>query len=121
MLDLRRSAISKKLTWMNVLVSAAALLSACIAFFAYDQYTFREDLIRNLSAQAEIIGSNSVSALTFNDPQSAANTLAALRTVPDIVSAGIVTPDGRLFARYARNPGDAAIAAGRPACPGSVA
>jgi signal transduction histidine kinase len=105
MLDLRRSAISKKLTWMNVLVSAAALLSACIAFFAYDQYTFREDLIRNLSAQAEIIGSNSVSALTFNDPQSAANTLAALRTVPDIVSAGIVTPDGRLFARYARNPG----------------
>jgi hypothetical protein len=47
MLDLRRSAISKKLTWMNVLVSAAALVSACIAFFAYDQYTFREDLIRN--------------------------------------------------------------------------
>ena len=102
MLDLRRSAISKKLTWMNVLVSAAALVSACIAFFAYDQYTFREDLIRNLSAQAEIIGSNSVSALTFNDPQSAANTLAALRTVPDIVSAGIVTPNGRLFARYVR-------------------
>lgn len=105
MLDLRRSAISKKLTWMNVLVSAAALFSACIAFFAYDQYTFREDLIRNLSAQAEIIGSNSVSALTFNDPQSAANTLAALRTVPDIVSAGIVTPDGHLFARYVRAPG----------------
>jgi signal transduction histidine kinase len=105
MLDLRRSAISKKLTWMNVLVSAAALFSACIAFFGYDQYTFREDLIRNLSAQAEIIGSNSVSALTFNDPQSAANTLAALRTVPDIVSAGIVTPDGHLFARYVRAPG----------------
>ena len=105
MLDLRRSAISKKLTWMNVLVSAAALLSACIAFFAYDQYTFREDLIRNLSAQAEIIGSNSVSALTFNDPQSAANTLSALRSVPDIISAGIVTPDGHLFARYVRNPG----------------
>ncbi|MGB7553020.1 MAG: ATP-binding protein [Candidatus Korobacteraceae bacterium] len=104
MLDLRRSAISKKLTWMNLLVSVAALLSACIAFFVYDQYTFREDLIRNLSAQAEIIGSNSVSALTFNDPQSAANTLGALRSVPDIISAGIVTNDGRLFARYVRNP-----------------
>lgn len=104
MLDLRRSAISKKLTWMNVLVSVAALLSACIAFFAYDQYTFREDLISNLSAQAEIIGSNSVSALTFNDPQSAVNTLSALRSVPDIVSAGIVTPDGHLFARYDRKP-----------------
>lgn len=105
MLDLRGSAISKKLTWMNMLVSVAALVSACVAFFIYDQYTFREDLVRNISAQAEIVGSNSVSALTFNDPQSAVNTLAALRSVPDIVSAGIVTPDGHLFARYARNPG----------------
>jgi signal transduction histidine kinase len=90
---------------MNMLVSVAALLSACIAFFVYDQYTFREELIRNLSAQADIIGSNSVSALTFNDPQSAANTLGALRSVPGINSAGIVTNDGRLFARYVRNPG----------------
>jgi hypothetical protein len=35
-MDLRRSAIAKKLIWMNVLVSVTALLSACIAFFAYD-------------------------------------------------------------------------------------
>jgi signal transduction histidine kinase len=104
MLDLRRSAISKKLTLMNVLVSVAALLSACLAFFAYDQFTFREELIRNLSAQAEIIGSNSVSALTFNDPQAANNTLAALRTVPDIISAGIISADGQLFAHYAKDP-----------------
>ena len=105
MSNLRRSAISKKLTWMNVLVSAAALLSACLAFFAYDQYTFREELVRNIAAQAEIIGSNSVSALTFNDPQTAVNTLSALRSVADIVSAGIVTPDGRLFAHYTRRAG----------------
>lgn len=109
MLDLRGSAISKKLTWMNLLVSVAALLSACIAFFAYDQYTFREDLAQNVAAQAEIIGSNSVSALTFNDPQSATNTLSVLRSVPDIVTAGIVTPDGRLFARYARTPSKAVL------------
>jgi signal transduction histidine kinase len=102
-MDLRRSAIAKKLIWMNVLVSVTALLSACIAFFAYDQYTFRESLIRNLSAQAEIIGWNSVSALTFNDPQAAAATLSALRNVPDVIAAGIVTPDGRLFARYSRS------------------
>lgn len=106
MLDLRHSAISKKLTTMNVLVSVAALLSACIAFFAYDQFTFREALIRNLSAQAQIIGSNSVSALTFNDPQAAGNTLSALRDVHGIAAAGIVTPDGRLFARYARDAGE---------------
>ena len=103
MLDLRHSPILKKLTWMNVLVSGVALLSACTAFFLYDQYTFRESLVRSLSAQAQIIGSNSVSALTFNDQQAAQNTLSALRNLPNIISAGIFTSDGRLLAQYSRN------------------
>ena len=106
MLDLRRSPISKKLTLMNILVSAVALLSAGTAFFLYDQYTFREGLIRSLSAQAQIIGSNSVSSLTFNDPQAAENTLSALKNLPNIIAAGIFTPDGRLFAQYSRNQGE---------------
>lgn len=100
MIDWRHSPIARKLTLMNILVSGAALLAACMAFFAYDQYTFREELIRNLSAEADIIGSNSISALTFNDPQTAENTLSALGSVPDIIAAGIVTPDGEVFARY---------------------
>ncbi len=106
MLDLRHSPISRKLTWMNILVSSTALLSACLAFFAYDQYTFRESLIRSLSAQAQIIGSNSVSALLFNDPQAAENTLSALRNQPDIIAAGILTQDGKVFAHYSKNPGE---------------
>src|SRR5487761_421657 len=95
--------ISKKLTVMNMLVSAAALLLACAAFFAYDQITFRQSLVRTLSAQAQIIGSNSVSALIFNDPQSATNTLSALKNSPSIASAGIFTPDQRPFAQYSRD------------------
>jgi signal transduction histidine kinase len=111
MLDLRHSPISKKLTWMNILVSGVALLSACVAFFLYDQYTFREGLIRSLSAQAQIIGSNSVSALTFNDPQAADTTLSALNSLPNIIAAGIFTSDGRLFAQYSRNPGERVLKA----------
>lgn len=106
MLNLRHSAIARKLTWMNVLVSGTALLSACVAFFAYDQYTFREDLVRNLAAQAQIIGYNSVSAILFNDPQSAETTLDALRNQPDIIAAGILTLDGRVFAHYSRLSGE---------------
>ena len=41
--DLRHSPISRKLTVMNVLVSAVALIAACAAFLAYDQYTFRQN------------------------------------------------------------------------------
>ena len=48
---------------MNMLVSGAALVLACLGFLVYDQITFREGLVRTLSAQAQIIGSNSISAL----------------------------------------------------------
>jgi signal transduction histidine kinase/DNA-binding response OmpR family regulator len=98
----KNHSISRRLTWMNMLVSGAALIMACAAFVAYDMATFRETLVRNLSTQAQIIGSNAVSALVFNDPQSAENTLTALKASPDILSAVIYTPDGQPFASYSR-------------------
>ena len=71
--------ISRKLTWMNILVSAVALLLASGGFCAYDLYSFRLALVRNVSMQAQIIGENTISALVFNDPHSAEKTLSALR------------------------------------------
>jgi PAS domain S-box-containing protein len=103
MLRVRDYSISKKLTWMNMLVSGAALLLACAAFFAYDQYTFRRTTVSNLTIEAQIIGSNTVSAMAFNDPHSAESTLSALQASPHILSAEIYTPDGRPFAAYRRN------------------
>src|SRR5579864_6836419 len=100
----RISPLSRRLSWMNLFVSGSALLLASVAFLAYDQFTFRQTLVRNLSAQAQIIGANSVSALTFNDPQSAENTLSALSSFPEILGAGIYAADGHVFARYAQDP-----------------
>jgi signal transduction histidine kinase len=97
----RQRSISTKLIMMNVLVSGAALLLACVGFFIYDQITFRQNLVHTLSAQAQIIGSNSVSALLFNDPQTASQTLSALKSSPHIASAAILTADRHPFAHYA--------------------
>ena len=88
---------------MNILVTGAALLIAGVAFVGYDRVTFREAMVHNLSIQAQIAGSNSVAALLFNDPQSAENTLSALKAAPNIVSAGIYTPAGHPFATYSRD------------------
>jgi signal transduction histidine kinase/DNA-binding response OmpR family regulator len=88
---------------MNMLVSGTALLLACAAFIGYDMLTFREATVRNLSMQAQIVGSNTASALLFNDPQSAETTLSALKAARNISAAGIYTPDGRLFASYSRD------------------
>src|SRR5438270_4382182 len=100
---MRGNSIAKRLTRMNMLVSGAALLIACAAFVAYDLVNFREAMVHNLSIQAQIAGSNSVSALLFNDPQAAENTLSALKAAPNIVSAGIYTLDGTPFAMYWRD------------------
>lgn len=99
--------ISRKLTWMNLAVSGAALLLACMAFLAYDQVTVRGNIVRNLSSQAEIVGLNSVSAIVFNDPESATKTLSALQSSPNIMAAAIYTSDGEEFASYSRAAEDA--------------
>lgn len=100
---IRDYSITAKLTCMNLLVSAAALLSACAVFAAFDLMTFRSELVRRLSIQAQIVGSNGASALLFDDPRSAGNTLAALKADPHIVAAAIYTPGGKPFARYWRD------------------
>jgi signal transduction histidine kinase len=98
------SSISAKLMWMNLLVSGIVLLLAVLAFFLYDLISFRQNLIRSLETSAQIVGSNSVSAMLFDDPQSATTTMEALRNSPDVLAAALVTTDGTRFAEY-RRPG----------------
>lgn len=92
-----------RLMMMNMLVSGIALLLACAGFFTYDQITFRQGLVRTLSAQAEIVGSNSISSILFDDPKSAANTLSALQSSQNITAAGIFTMERQPLAQFVRN------------------
>jgi signal transduction histidine kinase len=103
MLGMRNGSIPKQLTWMNMLVSSTALLLAGAGLFAYDLYSFHMGIVRDLGIQAQIIGSNSVSAVIFDDPRSAETTLSALQASPHVISAEVLTVDGRLFAGYHRD------------------
>jgi signal transduction histidine kinase len=102
--SLRDCSIPNKLTWMNMLVSGTALLLAGAGLFAHDLYSFRVGTVRDLGIQADIIVSNSISAVVFDDPRSAETTLSALRAAPHLISAEIYTPDGVAFAGYRRDP-----------------
>jgi signal transduction histidine kinase len=95
--------ISGKLMWMNLIVSATVLVLAVAAFFFYDLISFRQNLIRSLMTSAQIVGTNSVSALLFDDQQSAVTTLEALRSSPDVASAVLVANDGSTFAEFQRS------------------
>ena len=103
---------------MNMLVSGIALLIAGIAFAGYDLATFRQTVLRNLSTQARMVASNSITALLFGDPKAAEDTLGALRASADIESAEVYAADGRLFASYAR--ADNARAATAPSIPAGI-
>ena len=94
--------ISARLTRMNLLVSGAALLMAYISFLSYDLYTLRQNLVETLNTEATIVGSNSVTALLFDDPQAAQTTLSALAGSPHIRTAAIFDSDGKHFASYSR-------------------
>ena len=96
----RTPSIGRRLTLSNALISGVALLVASVALGAYDQTMGRRAMADNLSIQAQIVASNSASALLFNDPETAAVTLSALSAAPHIVSARILGIDGREFARY---------------------
>ena len=103
MLSVRNYSITRKLTCMNMIVTASALVLAFAVFVVYELITCRQAIVGTLSTQAQIVGFNSVSALVFDDPQSAENTLRALRAAPHIIFAGVYTPDGRPFATYWRD------------------
>ena len=106
----RELSIRQKLTMMGILASGTAILLACTAFLTYELFAYRGDMIRSLFTQAEIVGANSASAILFNDEPAAAETLAALKADPHIVSAGIYTRDNRAFAVYGRSDKQRAVA-----------
>jgi len=99
------SLIARRLTWINMLASGTALVLASLMLMAYDFVTFRNTMVANRSVQAQIIGSNTVTALTFDDPQTAERTLAALSAATHVEGAGLYRPDGRPFASYLRDAG----------------
>jgi PAS domain S-box-containing protein len=95
--------IRRKLTRIIMMTSTTAVLLACLGFIISDLVGLRNRLARDLSTLAQVVGSNSIAALTFGDHQGAREVLNALRARPSIVAAGIYTETGQPFARYEPN------------------
>ena len=99
---LQNMSIRRKLTLLMMLTSVVALLLACGSFLTYDVATFRRKLALELSVLADVIGSNSTAALTFDDAGAARDALGALRAHAHVLSACIYGKDGRAVATYQR-------------------
>jgi two-component system, sensor histidine kinase and response regulator len=104
MLSFRDLSIRRKLTLIVMITTCTAILLACGAFFAFDIHTLRQSRMHDLETLAEVLGSNSTAALTFNDPAAAREVLQSLSAKEHIMAAGLYRSDGAIFATYVRDP-----------------
>ncbi len=97
----RSLSIGSRLRLLSVLTSGTALLAASVALLFFQLQEVRTEMLRRLETVADIIAFNSAAAVDFNDADAATTMLAALKTRPGVVSAGIVAR-GNIFATYVR-------------------
>ncbi len=79
-----------------------ALLVSTLVLLSYEIDTYQEFSASDLTTQADIVARTTAPSLAFDDPDAATDTLALLDNRPGILAAAIYTPDGELFATYAR-------------------
>jgi signal transduction histidine kinase/CheY-like chemotaxis protein len=92
--------IATKLSWIVASAISLALFLACIGFLAYDSHTFRTAKVDDVKTLAEVIGSNSTGALSFQDAKSAEDVLKALSFKDHVSEACIYDGHGEPFAKY---------------------
>ena len=95
---------------MVLTTSGLTLVIACTVFAVYDYATSRSRLVRDVTMLADIVGSNSMGALTFSDATAARETLRAMSTNEHIFDARLFTAKGVLLATYTREEEAGAVA-----------
>lgn len=93
-------AIQQKLINVIMITSSAVTLLICVAFFAYEIFTYRQATLQELETLGQIISSNSTAALAFDDPKAAAEILSALKAESHIEAAGLYDSEHNLFSTY---------------------
>ena len=109
MVAFRNLSIRRKLTLIVMVTTCTAILLACGAFLTFDIHTLRQTRVLDLETLAEVLGSNSTAALTFNDPGAAREVLQSLAAKSHIMAASLYGSNGAIFATYVRNPAPVAF------------
>jgi signal transduction histidine kinase/CheY-like chemotaxis protein/HPt (histidine-containing phosphotransfer) domain-containing protein len=102
-LTLQNVPIRKKLIGLAALTAVVALLLTFGSLFMYERVASTEVLREELLSLAAVIAKNTTAALSFDDPDSASETLTALQAYRSVVAARILNPQGKVFAEYHRD------------------
>ncbi len=81
---------------------AVALLVAGVVMAVYSERSYKEQKIRDLTVQAQILASTVTAALVFDDEAAAEEYVNALKANPEVLSAAVYNARSALVASYAR-------------------
>jgi signal transduction histidine kinase len=88
---------------MQVFTSVLVLSIFFAVFVVTDIRSYKQRKVDSMTGLAQVIGANSVSALDFDDNKAAKDILSELHNVaPEIVHAGIIDKNGKIFASYSK-------------------
>jgi signal transduction histidine kinase/ActR/RegA family two-component response regulator len=96
--------IKRKLTWLIMIASGAALLLVAAGFVTYELLTRRQNMTRDLSTLAEVLANESTAAVSFDDTNRCTQILNALRAKKNIVAAALYNESGESLAEYSPAP-----------------
>jgi signal transduction histidine kinase/ActR/RegA family two-component response regulator len=112
---LRTLSIRRKLALIIGATCVTALVIASAAGGISEYLGFRATLVHDIETLADLVGSSSTAALTFNDQEAATEMLASLRARPNVVAAALYSADRKLLAQYLRKGATAPVHTAPPA------
>ncbi|MBT8442044.1 MAG: HAMP domain-containing protein, partial [Gammaproteobacteria bacterium] len=92
--------IAKKLVSIMLATTVTSLLLASLMQAATEGIAYRQDIVENLATIADVIGTNSVAAVTFEDRDTANDVLRSLKAEPSVIRGQIFDIDGNRLAIY---------------------
>jgi signal transduction histidine kinase/ActR/RegA family two-component response regulator len=95
-----RLPIRLKLVTMIMATSCTVLTLSSLGYLVLDYHRAKNEMVRELEAQAQVIMENSDTALLYNDRTVAEATLATLKYNTHVRAACLYRADGRLFASF---------------------
>lgn len=103
MAGLRSLPLKHKLIAIIMGTTVLALVLAAASFFAYDNLTFRRELVRDYETLVATLQATTTNAVVYNDPEQARQILAGLSEQPNVIDAAVYSAEGRLFASFSRS------------------
>ncbi|HWD20787.1 MAG TPA: ATP-binding protein [Verrucomicrobiae bacterium] len=96
--------IKQKLIVVILLANVVTLCLTLLVVFTFQWFQTGQAISQDLRAQGEIIAANSTAALAFKDPDTAAQTLAALQAKRHVLGGALYLPNGSSLASFGRAP-----------------